>query len=153
MDSKAVSRAHCACRRAGVIAFVTVLANLASALTALAELPEHKLVAEISGTDVDELPPGIFADFGFGEAVAIRDDVAFIAVPRARDNGHVIVLNLTATGWKEVQRLIAPNPSATPFGSVLTFRDGVLVFGGAHRRGYRRDRLPVRLRPLCAHLR
>jgi len=26
---------------------------------------------------------GEFADFGFGEAVAIRDDVAFIGVPRA----------------------------------------------------------------------
>lgn len=70
--------------RAGVIAFVTALATMANAPTALGDLPEHKQVAEFSDSDVDSLPPGEFEDFGFGEAVAIRDDVAFIGVPRAR---------------------------------------------------------------------
>ena len=69
--------------RAGVIAFVTALATLANAPTALGDLPEHQQIAEFSDGDVDALPPGEFADFGFGEAVAIRDDVAFIGVPRA----------------------------------------------------------------------
>ena len=54
-------------------------------------------------------------------------------LPRWRDNGQVDVLNLTATGWKGVQALIAPNPSAqSDFGRVLTFRDGVLVVGGGN---------------------
>ena len=68
---------------AGVIAFVTALASLANALTAQGDLPEHMQVAEFFDGDVDALPPGEFADFGFGEAVFIRDDVAFIGV-RAR---------------------------------------------------------------------
>jgi hypothetical protein len=118
--------------RAGVIAFVTALATLANAPTALGALPEHTLVAEFSDEDIIEDPSGgHLVDFGFAEAVAIRNDLAFIGVPRARDNGHVIVLNLTATGWKRVQRLTAPNPSAqSDFARVLTFRDGVLVVGG-----------------------
>ncbi len=119
--------------RAGVIAYVTAFATIANAATALADLPEHTLVAEFSDGDVAALPPGEFDDFGFGEAVAIRDDVAFIGVPGARDNGHVIVLNLTATGWQQVQRLTAPNPSAqSDFGRVITFRDGVLVVAGGN---------------------
>ena len=141
--------------RAGVIAFVTVLASLTNAATALAELPEHRLVVEFFDGDVDALPPGEFADFGFGEAVAIRDDVAFIGVPGARDNGHVIVLNLTPAGWAHVQTLTAPNPSAGAFGSKLTFRDGVLVVGGAgaayvFKRGTRLFRFTQTLTPPAA---
>lgn len=142
--------------RSGVIAFVTALATLANAQIALGDLPEHTLVAEFSDGDVGALPPGEFDDFGFGEAVAIRDDVAFIGVPRARDNGHVIVLNLTATGWQEVQRLTAPNPSAqTDFGRVLTFRDGVLVVAGGNaayvfKRGTRLFRYTQTLTPPAA---
>jgi hypothetical protein len=142
--------------RAGVFAFIAVLAGLANAPTALAELPEHKLVAEFFDGDVDALPPGEFADFGFAEAVAIRDDVAFIGVPRARDNGHVLVLNLTATGWKGVQQLTAPNPSAqSDFGRVLTFRDGLLVVGGGNtayvfKRGTRLFRFMQALTPPAA---
>jgi hypothetical protein len=153
MDSNAVSRTRSTCN---VIAFVMALATMTNAPTALGELPEHKLVAQFSDGDVDALPPGEFADFGFGEAVAIRDDVAFIGVPRARDNGHVIVLNLTATGWKQVQRLTAPNPStASHFGRVLTFRDGVLVVGGEHaayvfKRGTLRFNFTQTLRPPVA---
>jgi FG-GAP repeat len=117
--------------RAGVTSLVTAFATMANAPIALADLPEHTLVAEFSDADVDALPPGEFHDFGFGEGVAIRNDVAFIGVPRARDNGHVLVLNLTATGWKQVQRLTAPNSSAqSNFGRTLTFRDGVLVVNG-----------------------
>jgi hypothetical protein len=143
--------------RRGVIAFVTVVASLASAAPALGALPEHKMVAEFSDEDIIEDPSGgHLVDFGFGEAVAIRDDVAFIGVPRARDNGHVIVLNLTATGWKQVQRLTAPNPAtASSFGRVLTFRDGVLVVGDDNaayvfKRGTRLFRFTQTLTPPAA---
>ena len=44
--------------RAGVIAFVTALATLANAPTALGDLPEHQQIAEFSDGDVDALPPG-----------------------------------------------------------------------------------------------
>ena len=118
--------------RAGVIAFVTVLASMANAATALGDLPEHTQVAEFFDEDIIPDPSGShLVDVGFGEGVAIRNDVAFIGVPR-RGNGHVIVQNLTATGWKQLQRLTAPNSSAQGFGRVLTFRDGVLVVNGAN---------------------
>jgi hypothetical protein len=118
------------CVRAGVIAFVTVLATLANEQTALADLPEHALVAEFC-CGIEEPSPGDFKEFGFGEAVAIRDDVAFIGAPHWRDKGKVDVLNLTATGWQRVQELTAPNPSPqSDFGRVLTFRDGILVVNG-----------------------
>ena len=87
--------------RAGVIAFVTVLATVANEQTALADLPEHALVAEFC-CGIEEPSPGDFKEFGFGEAVAIRDDVAFIGAPHWRDKGKVDVLNLTATDRKSV---------------------------------------------------
>ena len=142
--------------RAGAIAYVTAVATMANAPTAIAELPEHTLVGEFIDAASLHPPRGEFLDFGFGEAVAIRDGVAFIGVPRARDNGHVIVLNLTATGWKQVQRLTAPNPSAeSDFGRVITFRDGVLVVGGGNaayvfKRGTRLFRYTQTLTPPAA---
>jgi hypothetical protein len=106
------------------------LVVLANASRAFADLPEHRLVQAFSDADVDALPPGDFEDFGFAEAVAIRNELAFIGVPRARDRGHVIVLNLKVTGWVQIQRLTAPPSAQSGFGSALTFRDGVLVVGG-----------------------
>ena len=141
--------------RAGVIAFVTALATLANAHIALGELPEHTLVAEFC-CGFEAPSPGDFREFGFGEAVAIRDNVAFIGAPRWRDTGQVAVLNLTATGWKQVQTLTAPNPSAqSDFGRVLTFRDGVLVVGGGNaayvfKRGNRLFRYTQTLTPPAA---
>jgi hypothetical protein len=140
---------------AGVIGFVMVLASLANAPTALGDLPEHKLVAEFGG-ELYEPSPGHFADFGFGQAVAIRDTVAFIGIPRTPDNGQVLVLNLTSTGWKAVQTLTAPDPSAqNEFGRSLTFRDGVLVVGSANaayvfKRGTRLFRYTQTLTPPAA---
>ena len=140
--------------RAGVIAFVTALAILANAQTALGALREHTLVADFC-CGVDEPSPGEFLDTGLGEAVAIRDDVAFIGSPD-RGNGEVAVLNLTATGWKFVQTLTAPNSSAdSDFGRALTFRDGLLVVNGANsahvfKRGNRLFRFMQTLTPPAA---
>jgi hypothetical protein len=141
--------------RAGVIAFVAASATMANVQTALGDLPEHALVVEFC-CGFEEPSPGDFQEFGFGEAVAIRDDVAFIGAPRWRDKGQVAVLNLTATGWKQVQTLTAPNPSAqSDFGRVLTFRDGVLVVGGGNaayvfKRGDRLFRYTQTLTPPAA---
>ena len=44
--------------RAGLIAFVTAFATMANAPTALAELPEHTLVAEFFDEDIIEDPWG-----------------------------------------------------------------------------------------------
>jgi hypothetical protein len=79
--------------------------------------------------------PSEFRDIKFGEAVAIRNGIAFVGMPKAADGGHVAVLNLTASGWKRVDTIklpesVAHNLRETEFGRALTWRDGVLVVGG-----------------------
>ena len=107
-----------------------VLAALTSH-PATAELPQHLLVDRFAPEGQDF--PAEFRDIQFGEAVAIRDGIAFIGMPKARDGGHVAVLNLTTSGWKRVDTLKPPASAAeTRFGRSLTFRDGVLVVGGAN---------------------
>jgi hypothetical protein len=74
-------------------------------------------------------------DINFGEAVAIRDGIAFVGIPKAADGGHVAVLNLSASGWKRVGTIklpqsVAQNIRETEFGRALTWRDGVLMVGG-----------------------
>jgi hypothetical protein len=95
-------------------------------------LPAHPKIVSFNPQGQDFLETQ-FTDIGFGEAIAIRNGFGFIGIPRARDNGHVAVLNLTATGWKRIATLKAPNPSVeTEFGRSLTFRDGVLVVGASN---------------------
>jgi hypothetical protein len=113
---------------AGAIACV---ASLVTAGPALAELPQHPLTASIGPSGQDFLETE-FTDIGYGEAIAIRNEWAFVGIPRARDDGHVAVLNLTSTGWQRVATLLSPDPAETAFGESLTFRDGVLVVGGSH---------------------
>ena len=87
------------------------------------------------------------------------------SVFRARDNGHVIVLNLTPTGWKQVQRLTAPNSStASHFGRVALRRGHAarkrLAAHGPERRVHlraglndRRARAPSESQSLRRHCR
>ena len=108
-----------------------VLAILSSP-PAQADLPRHVLIDRFGPLGEDFLPED-FTDIRFGEAVAIRNGIAFIGIPKARDGGHVAVLNLSASGWKRVDTLRAPaSAGETRFGRSLTFRDGVLVVGGAN---------------------
>jgi hypothetical protein len=96
---------------------------------AAAELRSHVLVDRL-GPESQDFPEE-FRDIKFGEAVAIRNGIAFIGIPSAPDGGHVAVLNLTTNGWTRVDTLKAPASFAEAgFGRVLTFRDGVLVVGG-----------------------
>lgn len=79
--------------------------------------------------------PTELRDIQFGEAVAIRDGMAFVGIPKAADGGHVAVLNLTASGWTRVGTIklpesVARNIGETSFGRVLNWRDGVLMVGG-----------------------
>jgi hypothetical protein len=109
-----------------------VLAALTSH-PATAELPQHLLVDRFAPEGQDF--PAEFRDIQFGEAVAIRNGIAFIGMPKARDGGHVAVLNLTTSGWRRVATIKAPaadyyGKDETQFGRRLVFRDGVLVVGG-----------------------
>ena len=98
---------------------------------AAAELPVHVEVAGFGPEGQDFLDTE-FTDIGYGEAIAIRNGIGLVGIPRADDNGHVAVLNLTASGWRRVATLKAPNPAAAAvFGRSITFRDGVVVIGGA----------------------
>jgi hypothetical protein len=98
---------------------------------AAAELPRHVEVANF-GPEGQDFLQDEFTDIGYGEAIAIRNGIGFVGIPRARDNGHVAVLNLTANGWKRVGTLQAPNSAAeTAFGRSIIFRDGLVVIGGA----------------------
>ena len=79
--------------------------------------------------------PAELRDIKFGEAVAIRNGIAFVGSPKAADGGHVALLNLTASGWKRVGTIklpgsVAQNLGETEFGRALTWRDGVLIVGG-----------------------
>ena len=79
--------------------------------------------------------PAESRDIKFGEAVAIRNGIAFVGSPKAADGGHVAVLNLTPSGWERVDTIKLPQSVAhdtgeTEFGRVLTWRDGVLMVGG-----------------------
>jgi hypothetical protein len=143
-------------RSRGQHACASVALALVTAFAAgpVSALPSHPIVAFFDAGE-DSFPDR-FTDIGFGEAVAIRNELGFIGSPRARDNGHVAVLNLTATGWQRVATLKAPNPLAQhDFGRVLTFRDGVLVVGGAKaayifKRSNGAFKLTQTLRPLAA---
>jgi hypothetical protein len=98
---------------------------------AAAELPVHVAIAGFGPEGQDFLDTE-FTDIGYGEVIAIRNGIGFVGIPRADDNGHVAVLNLTASGWRRVATLKAPDPAAEAvFGRSITFRDGVVVIGGA----------------------
>ena len=120
--------------RSVAVAFAVLVSPLASA-----ELPEHLQVTSFGPAGDDfEVPPDpseIDFDIRFGEAVAIRDGIAFMGIPRSH-NGRVAVFNQTATGWKRVQTLTAPTPvSRDQFGRALAFRDG-FVFVGSDTAAY-----------------
>jgi hypothetical protein len=118
--------------RSVLVATSLVLAVL-SGRPASAELPEHPPIASFGPAPADIEEPteeNPFPDFEllFGEAVAIRNGIAFAGVPFSH-GGRVAVFNQTTSGWRRVQTIIAPVPDDA-FGSALTFRDGLLVVGG-----------------------
>jgi hypothetical protein len=105
------------------------------------ELPEHRRVAVLDATSVeagccideDDVPDSP----GFGAAVAIRDGIAFVGIPRAHPNAHVAVYVQTTTGWKRTATLSVSDPlipdgiTTNGFGTVIAFRDGVAVIASA----------------------
>jgi FG-GAP repeat len=96
---------------------------------AAAELPEHVSVAGF-GPEGQDYSDEEFPEVEFAYAVAMRNGIAFLGIPSAPDNGHVAVLNQTASGWRRVATLKMPNPAIdTRFGRSITFRDGVVVVG------------------------
>jgi hypothetical protein len=110
------------------VAFAVLTSPLASA-----DLPEHLQVAGFapSGDDLEipDDPSQLNFDMRFGEAVAIRDGVAFMGIPGSRD-GRVAVFNQTGTSWQRVQTLTAPTPvSLDQFGRALAYRDGFVFVG------------------------
>ncbi|HEY7639502.1 MAG TPA: hypothetical protein VH814_07230 [Steroidobacteraceae bacterium] len=90
-----------------------------------AELPEHPAVAGFGPTAIDFVEPDL--DVQFGDAVAIRDGIAFAGLPDSH-GGRVAVFTQTS-GWQRVQTLDAPVPG-DQFGRTLAFRDGLLIVGG-----------------------
>jgi len=96
----------------------------------------NRLLSHVVVNPESEDFPAELRDIKFGEAVAIRNGIAFVGIPKAADGGHVAVLNLTASGWQRVGTVklpafVAQNIRETEFGRALTWRDGVLVVGGS----------------------
>lgn len=115
-----------------LIAWVSATLTTLLSLPAAADLPLQSAV-DLLGAQRQDFLPDQFTGTRAGDAVAIRNGIAFFGIPGARRLGHVAVLNLTANGWERVDTLQAPNTSAeTRFGRSLTYRDGVLVVGGAN---------------------
>jgi hypothetical protein len=98
---------------------------------AAAELPEHVQLATF-GPIAADFPDEGPADLRFGRAVAARNGVAFIGIPGAPPNGHVAVLNQTASGgWVRVATLKLFNRFIdSHFGRVIAYRDGFAIIGG-----------------------
>jgi FG-GAP repeat protein len=124
----------------GLMCVAMTLTALTS-LPALGDLPEHRRVAVLKPTSVeaaccideDDRPNSP----GFGSAVAIRDGIAFVGIPKARPNAHVAVYAQTTTGWKRTATLSVSDPlipdgiTTNGFGKVIAFRDGVAVIASA----------------------
>jgi hypothetical protein len=108
------------------------LAALSSA-TANAELPRHHKVVTLRSTAADhdvELESGFPVFSGFGAAVAIRNEVAFIGIPDGFPTSRVAVYGLTATGWKRTGTLKVADAQVAGnngFGRAIVFRDGLAV--------------------------
>jgi hypothetical protein len=68
---------------------------------------------------------------GFGTAVAIRSELAFIGAPFVPPGGKVVVYTATPTALIPTGIRLGPNDPVPfgRFGSSLTYRDGVLVVG------------------------
>lgn len=118
--------------RRALIACASVAPFVLFGPAAAAQLPLQSAV-DLLGAERQDFLPDQFTGTRAGDAVAIRNGIAFFGIPGARRVGHVAVLNLTTNGWERVDTLQAPNDSGeTRFGRSLTFRDGVLVVGGAN---------------------
>jgi hypothetical protein len=105
------------------ILFIAVFALLAP--TAWAQFRVHPRQGSTSvatGPEEDE--------DGFGEAVAVRSELAFIGVPDLPPGGKVVVYRATPTALIGTSTLSPSDP--TPFegfGQSLAYRDGVLLVG------------------------
>ena len=109
-----------------------------SSFPASAELPNHRRVVtlhptpEESGT-ADDLPGEVAPNFAhFGEAVAIRNGIAFVGIPFADPSSRVAIYGQTATSWQRtgvltVSDAVIPGSSSNGFGRRIAFRDGVVV--------------------------
>jgi hypothetical protein len=112
-----------------VAAAVAVLASPLASAELSRHLPVASLVPIGNDFEVPTDPSEIDFDIRFGEAVAIRDGIAFAGIPGSHD-GRVAVFNQAATGWQRVQTLTAPTPvSRDEFGRALAFRDGFAFVG------------------------
>lgn len=97
----------------------TIALAALSSVPAVAELPGHPRVIHF-GEPVD--------GFQFGDAVAIRNDIAFVGRVHAWPTARVEVYGQTATGWVHTATLTVPaGTSSSGFGRAITFRDGLVV--------------------------
>jgi hypothetical protein len=119
-----IARALSACAS---IAAIALLAPAASAQF----LPMHPV---IGGAGPDQSDVGSDPDNpiepGFGWALVIRNEHAFIGMPFGSPVGRVGVFTATSTDLLRTATLTAADPvPGEQFGRVLAFRDGILVVG------------------------
>jgi hypothetical protein len=70
------------------------------------------------------------AQYGFGRAIAVSGDTAFIAALNAPAGGAVYVFERTDTGWVEVQQLNATDsPDGADFGSSIAIEGDTALIG------------------------
>jgi hypothetical protein len=118
-----IARALAACAS---IAAITLLAPTASAQFAVH--PRWQNLGP-NATDLGSNPEAR-EDPDFGEAVAIRSELAFIGMPAKRPGGTVAVFRATPTELIRTGTLSPSDPVTDGrFGQVLAYRDGILVVG------------------------
>jgi hypothetical protein len=70
------------------------------------------------------------AQYGFGRAIAISGDTAFVAAPNAPAGGAVYVFEQGASGWVQVQQLNAiASPAGANFGISIALASDTAVIG------------------------
>jgi len=113
------------------IAAITLFAPTASA-----DLPMHPPVWSEGPNDDDFGDVGNPEEAGFGHAVLIRNELAFIGMPGRTPSGRVGVFAATSTTLSRTGTLTPSDPlNVASFGRSLAFRDGILIVG-AERAAY-----------------
>jgi hypothetical protein len=113
---------------------VALASLLLTSTAALAELPHQRQVQTLEPLSSELFPPDREpgsppADLHFGQAIDIRNGMAFVSMP-TDDPGRVGIYTLTGSTWMRTATIVSPDttPGAN-FGRSLTFRDGALIVG------------------------
>lgn len=99
------------------------------------ELPQHASIQTIQPLPAESNsglpPPDELLDNEFGAAIAIRNGLAVIGMPKTQGTGQVAVFKQGATGtWTRTATIVASDRTeGDQFGRAVSYRDNLLIVG------------------------